>query len=147
TRVERGGHAGLRSIDGLSRRAIRLGGAIERARGSAQPKQPHGEDVGMAGQCFLSYSSVDGLEFALRLRDALEAGPPSIGLWFDKRDLQAGIDWDEQLAGAIRDAEGVLFVMTLDSVTPNSVCKKEWTRALKYKKPVIPLLVHPTAEM
>jgi len=101
----------------------------------------------MAGHCFLSYSSVDGLEFALRLRDALEAGPPSIGLWFDKRDLQAGLDWDEQLAGAIRDAEGVLFVMTLDSVTPNSVCKKEWTRALKYKKPVIPLLVHPTAEM
>ncbi|MBK9924980.1 MAG: tetratricopeptide repeat protein [Anaerolineales bacterium] len=29
--------------------------------------------------------------------------------------------------------------MTEDSVTPNSVCKQEWTYALRYKKPVVPI--------
>jgi len=37
--------------------------------------------------------------------------------------------------------------MTNDSVTDRSVCKQEWTRALRYKKPVIPLLAAPDAEM
>ena len=36
--------------------------------------------------------------------------------------------------------------MTRDSVEPQSGCKLEWTRALKYKKPVVPLLLHRDAE-
>jgi TIR domain-containing protein len=38
-------------------------------------------------------------------------------------------------------------VMTQDSVKDTSVCKREWVRALKYKKPIIPLLVDPAAEL
>jgi hypothetical protein len=37
--------------------------------------------------------------------------------------------------------------MTTDSVKPNSICKEEWTRALRYKKPVIPLRFHREAEL
>jgi tetratricopeptide (TPR) repeat protein len=37
--------------------------------------------------------------------------------------------------------------MTSDSVRAQSVCKDEWVRALKYKKPVIPLLVERGAEL
>jgi tetratricopeptide (TPR) repeat protein len=37
--------------------------------------------------------------------------------------------------------------MTDDSVTDNSVCKDEWTWALKYKKPIIPLHFHPKADL
>jgi tetratricopeptide (TPR) repeat protein len=96
---------------------------------------------------FLSYSSVDGQDFALRLGNALQAGPPEIPVWFDRRKLQAGLDWDEQLVEAIRACETFLFVMTRDSVKPTSVCKQEWTRALKYKKPIIPLRLHADAEM
>ena len=88
---------------------------------------------------FVSYSAVDGADFVLSLADRLAAGPPSYRLWVDRRELRAGDDWDEQLVEAIRVCRGLLFVMTADSVRAGSVCKDEWVRALKYKKPVIPL--------
>jgi hypothetical protein len=34
----------------------------------------------------------------------------------------------------------LLFVMSDDSVEPRSVCTQEWGRALRYKKPIVPLL-------
>lgn len=96
---------------------------------------------------FISYSSLDGKGFSLRLADELAAGPPAFPVWLDKRQLRPSEDWDEQIVEAIRACKGVIFVMTKDSVDPLSVCKKEWIRALKYKKPIIPLLASPDAEM
>lgn len=101
----------------------------------------------MPNHHFISYSSLDGLDFALRLAETLAAGPPSIPVWLDKRKLIPGRDWGEQLAEAIRDCDSLLFVMTRDSVEPNCTCTQEWTRALKYKKPVIPLRLHADAEL
>lgn len=95
---------------------------------------------------FLSYSALDGVDFALRLTDALEAGPPAHRVWIDKRDLRPGRDWDEQLEEWLRTCDGVLFVMTKDSVKDGSGCKLEWSRALKYGKTVVPLLLHADAE-
>ena len=37
--------------------------------------------------------------------------------------------------------------MTRDSVSDTSACKQEWTRALTYKKPVVPLRLHADAEL
>jgi hypothetical protein len=96
---------------------------------------------------FICYSRRDGAETALTLADQLAAGPPSIPVWLDRRNLQPGIDWDEQIVGALRGCAGVLYVMTKDSVSPHSECKREWTRGLKYNKPIIPLLFHKEAEM
>jgi tetratricopeptide (TPR) repeat protein len=62
------------------------------------------------GHHFISYSSVDGLEFALKLADALEAGPPPIATWLDKRKLGPG-KWPQQIVEAIE---------TCDSYPPNN---------------------------
>lgn len=96
---------------------------------------------------FLSYSSVDGREFALWLADALQVGPPAFPVWLDKRRLRPGDPWDEQLVEAIRECDSLLFVMTRDSIHPRSVCKQEWMQALRYKKVIVPLRLHADAEL
>ncbi len=96
---------------------------------------------------FISYSRSDAQDFAFMLYDLLKAGPPSIPVWLDQRDIRAGMEWDEKIVEAIRICESLIFIMTLDSVKPQSKCKNEWSHALKYKKPVIPILFHPDAEM
>jgi hypothetical protein len=101
----------------------------------------------MADHFFVSYSAVDAGNFALRLADELGARPPPIPAWVDKRRIRPGEDWDEQIVDAIRTCKGLLFVMSLDSVADTSVCKNEWVRALRYKKPIIPLLLHEDAEL
>ena len=95
---------------------------------------------------FICYSRRDGEDIVLTLADQLAAGPPSIPVWLDRRNLQPGIDWDEQIVAALW-VPSVFHVMTRDSVSPNSECKREWTRGLKYNKPIIPLLFHKEAEM
>ncbi|HJQ30684.1 MAG TPA: TIR domain-containing protein [Pyrinomonadaceae bacterium] len=96
---------------------------------------------------FISYSPADAGEFALRLRDELEAGPPSFPVWLDRRDIQPGQDWDREIDEALKTCRSFLFVMTRDSVEDESVCKREWTRALSYKKPIVPVKLHADAEM
>jgi tetratricopeptide (TPR) repeat protein len=93
----------------------------------------------MDGHYFVSYSRVDGAQFAGRLYNQLVGGRPSYPVWLDTQDAQPGTDWDAQIAEAIQTCRGLLFVMTEDSVQEHSVCKSEWAWALKYKKPVIPL--------
>jgi len=99
----------------------------------------------MSNYNFISYSSVDALEFAFELYDSLLAGPPSIPVWLDKREIKPGQDWVKSIVEAIRICESLMFVMTHDSVEDESVCKREWIRALRYKKAIVPLLLHPDA--
>jgi tetratricopeptide (TPR) repeat protein len=96
---------------------------------------------------FISYSSADGLDFAFKIADALEADEPPFEVWFDKRKLEGGDDWDTQLVEAIKTCDSLLFIMTPDSVEDESVCKQEWSSALKFKRPIIPLKFHPDAEL
>jgi len=96
---------------------------------------------------FICYSSQDGGDIALKLADQLAAGPPSIPVWLDQRKIQPGIDHYQQVLQALRDCQGVLYIMTSDSVNPNCPCMSEWIRALKYKKPIIPLVIQPDAEL
>jgi tetratricopeptide (TPR) repeat protein len=103
--------------------------------------------AGMDRYYFVSYSRIDGEEFARRLADRLVADPPSHAVWLDVRDMQPGVDWDEQIKWAIQACRGLLFAMTSDSVQDHSTCKAEWVWALKYKKPIIPLRVDASADL
>ena len=101
----------------------------------------------MTDHHFISYPTVDAEDFAIRLCDKLKAGPPSFSAWLDKRELKPGPHWDDQIVEAIRSCESILFIMTNDSVRSRSICKNEYTRAKKYKKTIIPLLLHADAEI
>jgi tetratricopeptide (TPR) repeat protein len=98
------------------------------------------------GPYFISYSRVDAEDFAQQLADRLVGGRPSYPVWLDVQDLQPDEDWDTQIKDAIRACRGVLFVVTGDSVQDHSAAKPEWSRALRYKKPVIPLRFDAGAE-
>jgi tetratricopeptide (TPR) repeat protein len=89
----------------------------------------------------ISYSRVRAEEFAIDLYDQLLAGPPSIPAWLDVRKLRPGQNWRKEVDEAIRTCKSLIFVMTTDSVESQSVCEEEWTGALTYKKPVIPILL------
>ena len=94
----------------------------------------------MLGHHFISYSTVDGKKIAQQLYDSLMAD--GIPVWMDKPELHAGLDWDSQLAQAIQTCKTVLFLMTPDSVDDLCTCKQEYSFALSYKKPIVPLLCH-----
>ncbi len=94
----------------------------------------------MGKHWFISYARADGKEFAFRLHDQLEGD--GFVCWLDLSDegIRPGAIWDETIDQALRDASGLLFVMTPGSVI-SPVCADEWNRALSFKLPVIPLKV------
>ncbi len=101
----------------------------------------------MTDHHFISYSSVDAFDFSFKLYNSLVGGQPSFPAWRDKDKIKPGRDWDVQILEAIKICKSMVFVMTKDSVMDESVCKNEWTKALSYKKPVIPVLLDKDAEM
>lgn len=92
-------------------------------------------------RCFIAHSSTDARGLATRLANALQDVHPPIPVWLDQRNIRRGIDFDSQIDDALKACRLVLYLMTPDSIIPTSICWQECSRALSYKKTVIPLLM------
>jgi len=98
------------------------------------------------GYCFISYSNRDAEEFGPQLSLELEGEHPYIETWYDKKDIPAGQKWDSVIYEAIGDCKCFLFVVTRDSVVEDSICMRELSLALSYKKPIFPICLQPDVD-
>ena len=104
----------------------------ERYPGGAAPPQP--EDMtaasyGKAGAVFLSYASEDRTA-AGRIKEALEAG--GVDVFFDKDDLEGGVDFEVKLKRSIEVASLFIPVISKNTLTPQRrFFRLEWKQALE----------------
>jgi hypothetical protein len=79
-----------------------------------EPPAPPGPDATLMqpGALFLGYAS-DDLEAAERIKTALEAS--GVEVWFDKRRLEAGDDWDQKIRRNVDNCS--LFVPIVSRAT------------------------------
>jgi hypothetical protein len=86
---------------------------------------------------FLSYSRKDK-DFVRRLFEALKAS--SRKSWVDWQDIPPTADFPKQIYTGIEAASTFVFVLSPDSITPESFSLKELDYALQNKKRIIPLV-------
>lgn len=89
---------------------------------------------------FISYAHDDAADFALQLHDELEGD--GFKAWVDRRDIYPGADWNAIIEKGLRQAIGVLVLLTPGSIA-SSVCQDEVTLAHNLKLPIIPLRLTP----
>ncbi|HEY0607400.1 MAG TPA: TIR domain-containing protein, partial [Herpetosiphonaceae bacterium] len=82
----------------------------------------------------ISYSTVDAHDFADRLAAALTSGSPPL-------PAVLAPEQNDDLAAMIRDCTSLIFVMTPAGVAEDAPCARAWKLALRYHKPIIPLLL------
>lgn len=85
---------------------------------------------------FISYARTDGA-FVERLAAGLER--QGIETWFDRR-LKAGSRWDDEVQAAIKTADTMVVVLSLDSIRSHAV-HDEYAFALDDGDLVIPILI------
>ena len=93
---------------------------------------------GTLGRIFISYSPTDGVARAEALYDALAR--EGVPVWLDRRDVRPGLAPEGQVEAALQECRAVLLLLTPDAAAPGCDCEREWRQALRYKKPIVPLL-------
>lgn len=91
----------------------------------------------MSGDVFISYAHGNDQGFVKRLCDVLEE--QGFRPWVDIYQIKPGEIWDKSIDRAIQECSLFMFVMTPASVA-SEVCHDEWSRALEFKKPIVPLM-------
>jgi hypothetical protein len=92
---------------------------------------------------FISYSRRDCSAFAQELLTGLEL--VGFAPFLDLHDIAAGEDWEARLAGLIKAADTVVFVVSPEAVKSER-CAWEVERALALTKRVIPIVALPVPE-
>src|SRR4051812_48640951 len=92
-------------------------------------------------QYFFSYSRVDE-EFVLKLATELRA--IGVKVWLDQLDILAGERWDRAIEKALANCQGLIGVLSPESLASDNVMD-ELSYALEEGKLVVPLLLRPCA--
>ena len=90
---------------------------------------------------FISYSHIDGQDFAVQLDEALRTRARH-RTFFDQTDAGLGRPWRRSLGEAIKTCASVLFVISRDSTAEQSVCLEEFELASRFAKPIVLLRIH-----
>lgn len=88
---------------------------------------------------FLSYAHEDK-DFVLKLAKELRA--VNVNLWLDQLDILGGQHWDRAVAGALKACQGMIVILSPESVVSDNVMD-EISYALGEKKLVLPVLLSP----
>ena len=88
---------------------------------------------------FISYSRVDGQQFAVELSARLRKAGANV--WLDQVDIEPGKIWDFEIEKALQGAEAVIFIATEKSTSSNNVLNEVYY-ALEENKEVIPVIFH-----
>lgn len=86
---------------------------------------------------FVSYSHNDR-DFVEELDEQIEE--TELSLWIDRRQLKAGEEWRKAIDNAISNSDGVIVVISQDSLT-SQYCIYEWSYAMGLGKIIIPILL------
>jgi hypothetical protein len=91
---------------------------------------------GSESPAFISYSRNDS-DFALTLaRDLKAAG---VAVWLDQLDIEPGMEWDDAIEVALKEAGQFLLILSPSSASSRNV-RNEIAFALDEQKVVIPIL-------
>ncbi len=88
---------------------------------------------------FISYSRVDGQQFAIELAARLRKAGANV--WLDQVDIEPGKIWDFEIEKALQSAEAVIFIATEKSTSSNNVLNEVYY-ALEENKEAIPVIFH-----
>lgn len=99
----------------------------------------------ISGHYFVSYAGCDDAEFARSVADALESGvaPRRYRVWLAARGAAPRPPVYDTQVEAIKTCIGVLVVLSKNDVSPPSKCVHAWDLALRYRKPIVLLRIHP----
>ncbi|MBM3727756.1 MAG: TIR domain-containing protein [Acidobacteria bacterium] len=92
---------------------------------------------------FVSYARLDGVQVAQSLSQLLDSQHE---LWVDIDQLSSGHRWTSEIETAIDTSDIFVAVITRGS-GESPVCRSELERALRKQRRVLPLLVHPNADI
>lgn len=136
----------------LSNRYAERHPAGEPAPGAPGPAPTNGDSAVMKpGAVFLSYASQDE-PAAQRLRDSLDAA--GIDVWFDKRHLEGGDDFDQEIKRHIRACSYFVPVISANTQSRHEgYFRLEWNLAVERAKLIadtvpfiLPVAIDPVAE-
>jgi WD40 repeat protein len=91
-------------------------------------------------EVFISYARADQ-GFARDLNNALQK--LNRDTWIDWRSIPDSAEWRAEIFAAVEAAENFLFIISPDSLRPESFCGPEVAHAFADKKRIITILYHP----